>query len=303
VIETKNLELGPELALPEVIAGLKRQSYPAENIEIIIVVNALNLALIALVRESWPEVRLVETAETDYYVMKNVGAGHAGGDIIVMLDSDCIPSPIWVESFVARIQAGADAVGGKTRYDSRHFLSRTFNFFNFGYIQGDSSGTANSTLPNNVAYKREVFQRHPFEQRLRRSGAAHLLCQVLKAHGYRVVYEPAMFVTHNSYGVGEELHMRVKAGYDTVNLANYDTEGVLQEAKYRPAGKTGLFIVFLNRIVFDVRAAIKNRKDLDLSIIHIPYFLVVSPVIRGVELVSGLITTVRPQYFRDKFGW
>ena len=139
--------------------------------------------------------------------------------------------------------------------------------------------------------------------RLRRSGAAHLLCQVLKAHGYRVVYEPNMFVTHNSYGVREELHMRVKDGYDTVNLANYDMEGVLQEAKYRRAGRAGLFIVFLNRIVFDVRAVIRNRRDLEISAIHIPYFLVVSPLIRGIELVSSLITTVRPQYFRDKFGW
>lgn len=303
VIETVNLELGPKLNLPAVIAGLKQQSYPAEKIEIIIVVDAKNPALSAFIRDSWPDVKLLETTESCYYQMKNVGAKVASGDIIVMLDSDCVPCPIWIESFVARIEAGADAVGGKTRYDPSHFLALTFNFFNFGYIQGDLHGVANSTLPNNVAYKRAVFLSHLFESRLKRSGAAHLLCQVLKAHGYRVVYEPAMLTIHNSYGVREELRMRVKAGYDTVNLANYDTEGVLQEAKYRRAGRAGLFVVCLNRIVFDIRAALVNRKDLDLSLFHIPYFLVVSPFIRGIELVSGLITTVRPQYFRNKYGW
>ena len=303
VIETKNLELGPKLNLPAVIAGLNQQTYAPGNIEIIVVVDAKNSALSAFVRDSWPDVKLVETTETDYYQMKNLGAKVASGDIIVMLDSDCIPCPGWAESFVAQIDVGADAVGGKTRYPAGEPFSRTFNFFNFGYIQADGRGIANSFLPNNVAFKRDVYLRHPFDARLRRSGAARLLCAHLKAHGYRVVYEPLMLTTHNAYGIREEMRMRVKAGFDTVNLSLVDTEGVLQEAKYMRAGSLALFVVCLNRIVFDVRAAFKNRKDLDLSLIHIPYFIVVSPFIRAVELASGLITFIWPQYFRDKYQW
>ena len=304
VIETVNLELGPRLDLPRVIAALETQTYPRDKIEIIVVVETGNTALRTFVRDTYPGVRIVDSADgATYYEMKNDGARIATGDIIVMLDSDCVPCPRWAESMVARLENGADAVGGKTRYEEGVLFSRTFNFFNFGYIQNDSRGIPCSFLPNNVAFRRDVFLKYFFDSRLRRSGAAHLLCQRLKAHGYRVVYEPNMLATHNNYGLAEEMRMRVKAGYDTVNLSTVDSERVLQEARYMKAGGPALFIVFLNRIIFDLRLLLRKRQDLGLSVRHVPYFLIASPIIRTVELVSGLITVVHPQYFKDKYGW
>lgn len=303
VIETANLELSPALGLPGVIAGLESQTYPRDRLEIIVVVDAENPTLGAYVRERYPAVRLVEKRDSTYYTMKNAGADVATGDIIAMLDSDCIPCPQWAEHIAARIESGADAIGGKTRYAAGRSFARTLNFFNFGYIQSDGRGVANSFLPNNVAFAQEVFLQNRFDARLRRSGAAHFLCQQLKARGYRVGYEPAMRVTHNHYGFGEELHMRIKAGYDIVNLSTVDVERVLQEAPYMRAGSPGLFVVCLNRIVFDFRAALRNRKDLDLSLLDVPYFFAVSPVIRGLELMAGLIAVARPRYFKDKHGW
>ena len=303
VIETLNLDMGPAIDLPAVIAGLARQTYSGDKIDIVVVVDATNPTLSAFVRDTYPGVRLVETTNSTYYTMKNAGAAVTTADIIAILDSDCVPGPEWAESFVRQIDGGADVVGGRTRYAEGQPFAQTFNFFNFGYVQADARGVANSFLPNNVAFKRDVFRQHPFDERIRRSGASHLLCQQLKARGYRVVYEPKMSATHNSYGLGEEMLMRVKAGYDTVNLDSFDTDRVLQESAYMRAGAPALFVVCLNRIIFDWRTAVRNRKDLNLSLLQIPYFFVVSPVIRVIELVSGLITVLRPHYFRDKYKW
>ena len=97
--------------------------------------------------------------------------------------------------------------------------------------------------------------------------------------------------------------MRVKSGFDFVHLAGYDEQRVLGESRYVQRTPLGLLVVFWRRLVFDVRAALGNRRDLGLGIRHVPWFLLVSPLIRGLELVSGLITLWRPRYFKERYGW
>lgn len=303
VIETLNLEAGPELNLTAVARALEQQTYPFENFEVIVVVDEKNPALSAQVRESFPGFHLLELADSTYFSMKDAGARMASGDILVLLDSDCVPAPDWAMSLVRQFQSGVDAVAGKTRYAAHQPLAATFNFFNFGYIFNDRNGQANSMLPNNCAFRREVYLQHPFDLRIRRSGAAHLLCQQLRARGLKVVYEPGMAATHNSYGISDELLMRIKSGYDVVNLGQLDREGVMKESRYLRSGPLALLLICLNRMIFDVRLALGQRRQLGLSWWSLPYFLLASPVIRGIELVSGLITLVRPEYFRRKFGW
>jgi hypothetical protein len=154
-----------------------------------------------------------------------------------------------------------------------------------------------------VGFRREVIRAHGFDPRIRRSGAAHLLGHALMALGHRIVYEPEQRVCHNSYGLGEELRMRVKSGYDSVALARIDEAEVLGESGYLRRSGLALPLVFARRVWFDVRTLIGNRADLDIPLVAIPCFLLLSPLVRGVELVAGLITLVRPRYLKDRYGW
>jgi glycosyltransferase involved in cell wall biosynthesis len=303
VIETINQETGPEMDLDAVLAGLARQTYPQEKLEILVGVDASNRSLRDHLRERHPHVRVFETRDSTYYSMKVAGIELAAGEIIALLDSDCVPGPIWAERIARTIERGADVAAGKTRYAESAPFSRTFNFFNFGYIQGDENGIANGFLPNNVAFRREVIRKHNFDSRLRRSGAAHLLGAELAALGYRLVYDPEQRVSHNAYGLGEELRMRVKSGYDSVNLSRIDGDEFLGETAHLRGSGFGLAVVCARRIVFDVRAIVHNRRDLDLSILQIPYFLLISPLIRGLELAAALVTLMKPDYFGKKYGW
>jgi len=303
VIETVNEETGPRTGLRDVLAALAEQTYPQDRLEILVAVSRENRALRDELRAEYPGVRIAEAERATYFGMKSAGIDRATGDIIAVLDSDTVPVPGWAEKIASCIQAGADVVAGKTRYAPGRSFSRTFNFFNFGYIQGDMEGRANGFLPNNVAFRRDVILEHPFDPQVVRSGAGHLLGHQLAALGYRLVYEPGARVTHNMYGVGEELRMRVKSGYDCVYLSSLDTERVLSETAYVERGGFGLSIVCARRIVFDMRTAFQNRSDLDISLLQIPYFLLISPLIRGIELVAGLITLAKPEYFKKKYDW
>ena len=303
VIETVNAETGPRTDLGEVLAGLAKQTYPKERIEILVVVEQGNRAIRDPLYEHHPNVRVVETANLTYYGMKTAGIERATGDVIALLDSDTVPAPVWAERIANRIETGADVVAGKTRYRSGAALARTFDFFNFGYIQGDENGRANGFLPNNVAFRRNVILEHKFDPRILRSGGAHLLGHKLMALGYRLVYEPEQRVIHNFYGILPELRMRVKSGYDCVNLSRLDPERFLTESAYLQRSSFALAIVYARRIVFDARAAIGNRRDLDISLVQIPYFFLISPLVRGLELIAALITMVKPEYFAEKYGW
>lgn len=301
VIETLNLEAGPETGLPEVVRRLRRQTCPVH--EIIVVVDVRNPDLLELVRHRFPEVRLLETRDSTYFSMKDEGARVATSEIVALLDSDCAPCLDWARSIVSEVKDGADVVAGRTRYDASQPLSTLFNFFNFGYVKSGNDGQANSFLPNNVAFRREVYLKNPFDLRIRRSGAAHLLCQNLKARGYRIRYQPSMTAIHNSYGVGDELLMRVKAGYDMVNLSLLDSDSVMKETRYLKAGPLALPRIFMGRLVFDFRLAIESRGEFGLNAVKLPCILLASLLIRGVELISALVTLVNPSYFREKFGW
>jgi glycosyltransferase involved in cell wall biosynthesis len=303
VIETINEASGPKLDLDDVLSALSAQTYAKDKVEIIVVIDRGDHRLIDRVRTRWPDVVVLEIDEPTYFSMKTHGAGAAAGDIIAFLDSDCVPVDGWLERIAARIEAGADVVAGKTRYPERARFARTFNFFNFGYIGSDSNGRANGFLPNNVAFRREVFLEHPFDPRIRRGGAGHLLGNKLKTLGYVLVYEPGQRVVHNCYEVGDELLMRVKSGYDTVNLAEIDVDEAIEESRYLHRSTLSIAAIFLRRVAFDVRATLRNRRDLDITPVQIPYFLLISPLIRGLEMAAALITVLRPSYFKDKYDW
>jgi glycosyltransferase involved in cell wall biosynthesis len=303
VIETVNEETEPTINLPTVLDGLSRQSYPRELTETLVVVQPDNHELLERLRSDHPHVRVVLCEDPNYYPMKTAGARAATADIVACLDSDCLPVPGWVESFVDEIVAGADLVAGKTRYPEGSPFGLTFGVLNFGYIFADAEGRASGFLPNNFAVRRDLLERHPFDPRARRSGAAHLLGHRLRQLGYKLVYQPRMRVTHSSYSPAIELQMRVKSGFDCVNLADWDESGALEEGQLIKRSPLALALVFARRVVFDVRNLLTNRRDLDIAVWQLPWFFLISPAIRALEMGAALLTIARPDYLRKKYGW
>jgi glycosyltransferase involved in cell wall biosynthesis len=95
---------------------LKRQTYPSDSYEIIVVDNGSDDE-IAFLHDEYPEVRWFREENPSSYAARNCGLRHAAGEIIAFTDADCLPTPTWLENSVGSLRSsGASIVGGDIRY-------------------------------------------------------------------------------------------------------------------------------------------------------------------------------------------
>jgi glycosyltransferase involved in cell wall biosynthesis len=98
---------------------------------------------------------------------RNYGAARAGGDYIVVLDSDCILPPGYIASLCAELEAtGADAFGGPDRASGSFTnIQKAINysmtsFFTTGGIRGGGGKELDKFYPRsfNMGIRRSVFE-------------------------------------------------------------------------------------------------------------------------------------------------
>lgn len=94
--------------------ALRAQTYPREATEVILVDDASTDASVALVREHYPEVQVVQLSRNSGLAVGcNAGARVARGEFLVMLNNDTEAEPAWlaalVEAAMTHPQAGAVA--------------------------------------------------------------------------------------------------------------------------------------------------------------------------------------------------
>ena len=83
-------------ALAVCVAGLKRQTWPAERMEIIVADNNSACGLAAVERAA-PGCRVVPAPVQGAGPARNAGVAASCGKILAFIDSDCDPQPDWVE--------------------------------------------------------------------------------------------------------------------------------------------------------------------------------------------------------------
>lgn len=305
IVETFNTPPGSEIGLREVLRALRAQTYPAEETETIVVFEEERAELFEPLARAHPWAKFVPMRDANYFPMKSHGLRFASGPIIAFLDADCLPSADWVRRIVETIEGGADVAVGRTAYPPGKSFAHTFDVFDFGYVRTDAAGEANCFYANNVALRREVILAHGFDPRVGRSGGCHLLSGQLKARGYKFVYDPAQSVVHD-FGVNRGLKFaleRIRVGYDAVNLCRLDDEGVLAEQKFAGLKVLSPFVICAARVASDFRRVTRRRRELGIAPLAVPYFCAASFVMRGIEVVGGLVTVISPDYFRRRFGW
>ncbi len=131
--------------LPECLRSLSMQSLPSERL--VVVDNGSTDESVRLVRAAWPGALIVEQGEnTGYSHANNEGIARAGGDAVLLLNSDIILEPDYLERAAAVLSSGArvGSVQGKLlRYDgvtldtTGQFLSRGRRVRERGYGERD----------------------------------------------------------------------------------------------------------------------------------------------------------------------
>jgi glycosyltransferase involved in cell wall biosynthesis len=232
--------------------------------------------------------------------MKNYGAALAGGNIIAFIDADCVPTTDWLERIAKSIDAGAEVVVGKTRYRNDKPLASTFSVFDFGHVQGDGQGRANYFNANNLAFRAEVIRHNKYDEQVRRNGACYHLWQRLAQQKRRMVYDAGLFAAHgyDIEGWGF-VPKHLERGFDMIRFFQLDENKVFSGSRYMRLGIFAPMAMAISRVWFDFKRIVFNRGDLGIRWYAIPYFYVMSLIIRPIEMLGGMLAIVNPNYYQS----
>lgn len=150
---------GQSVELGRCLRSLVRQSLRGQG-EIIVADAAADPEVLA-VAEAQPGVRIVRQHEgLSPGAARNLGARCAAGKYLAFIDSDCIADPLWLQSVVDALDAGAVMVGGPVLDAYPHdLIAVADNFLQlYEYPSRRSEGSTRKLPGCNLAIRRGVFE-------------------------------------------------------------------------------------------------------------------------------------------------
>ena len=194
--------------LPDCLAALARQSYPADCLEVIVVDDASTDGTSALVRseiQAWSQrdinvrLRLIEKPWGGAGAARNRGVREATGEIVLFTDADCEPTLSWVEEMIApladlRIQAVA---GGYLTRQSSKVARLAQAEFEDRYRHVAKNRYIDIAFTHSCAVRREVFlDSQGFDERIPNNADDLELSYRLAQRGHLIVFAPRGLVYH-----------------------------------------------------------------------------------------------------------
>jgi GT2 family glycosyltransferase len=183
----------------------------------IIVVESSGDAALDIVRQQFPDVRLIPSEKRlSAGAARNRGATEARAPLLFLTDQDCIVPPDWIERLGDHLKDPAvSAAGGAVGIRDLSNLSGCAVYF-LEFLRHFPSGKGASRNENflvgcNSAYRTDAVRRIPFpDQTL---GEDVLFSHDLRRSGLTFVYDPGVEVRHhNRTGWGEFFEYNRKMG-------------------------------------------------------------------------------------------
>lgn len=139
----------------QVIAAIEEQ-VQAERIAEIAVVGKDELGLV----KSSHLVRLIDTGQPVHPgTARNIGIKSTTADLLIFLDSDCLPQPGWLVAHLAAQAAGHPIVGGGVLPDGRNFWGLSYNLAMFHeYFTTGVPGPRDFLPTLNLSVARQVIE-------------------------------------------------------------------------------------------------------------------------------------------------
>lgn len=144
--------------------------------------------------------RVLPTRDSGYYRNKDFGARSASGDIIVFLDSDVIPEPVWLEQILSGLEVpGVQIAAGSAYIDPAGLVGKVFALTWFFPLRSENGPlrAVNHFFASNLAMRRELYLRYPFTDLEGTSRGACIVLAAKLAQANIVVYQnPQARVSH-----------------------------------------------------------------------------------------------------------
>jgi len=268
--------------------GLERRA------ELLIVSSeALSTVIEADVRRRLPETLdvAIHVAEgLEYYPLKNFGAGLAGGDILLFVDSDVLPDDDWLAHLLGSLaRADVHVVCGQTYVAPIGLVARAFALGWTYELRDPSAGLfiPDKFYANNLAFRADVFRKTRFQPLGRRSrGACSLLREDLDRLGIPVWENRAASVDHpppSSVG-----HLVVRA------LAHGRDQYLSHTEERSGRGLRRSLGIAAQRLARGFRRARREWRRVGLRRRDVPAALAVISAYYAVFALGGLLTHASP---------
>lgn len=188
-----------EEGLRRCLGALRRQSYPASLIQILVVDNGSE-GDIAWICDPLAQVTLLHESRPGSYAARNRGIEHAQGEILAFLDSDCIPSTNWLAMGInALVQdEGAGAAGGSIHLFPRTSRPNAIEAYEmvFAFPQASYVLDLHFSATANLFVRRVTFNEVGLFNSSMYSGGDRDWGSRAYRQGVRMLYEPRARVCH-----------------------------------------------------------------------------------------------------------
>jgi glycosyltransferase involved in cell wall biosynthesis len=192
--------LNSEPYLRRCLGALEGQTYPRDLYEVTLIDNNSTDRSRQIAGE-FPRLTVLEEKIQSSYAARNLGARRATGDILVFTDSDCEASPTWLAELASAFEAAGTllVLGGRRHATESYALSMAADYDEqkVEYICSQPDPRLHYGYTNNLAVRREVFERcGPFVQVLR-GGDTLFVNRVVETHGAGAVrHAPRAVLRH-----------------------------------------------------------------------------------------------------------
>lgn len=204
----------------------------------VVVVDSSDDGTEEIIREYVPRVRMLHFGErVSCGAARNVGIRHARGEYVLLVDTDCVVPPDWIERAVGTLRAHqADGICGSIRNGTPWSLSGTtgyfLEFFRFLGPRGPS-GRVRFLVGGNSGYRRSVFRDAGFPDCS--AGDDFEFSWELSRAGAVLVFDPAIAITHhNKTGVGRVLRYQYALGRAAGRYRRKTSPGVVRRLALFP---------------------------------------------------------------------
>ncbi|MCA9497854.1 MAG: glycosyltransferase family 2 protein [Nitrospira sp.] len=240
-----------------------------------------------------PGLKVIGVPNDATYEQKNAGAQAAQGEIIALLDADCIPVPGWLKSLITtfRVHPEYVAVSGRTMYEGKTSTERCLSVLSRGFLDPGKEGPTRFISNNNSGFLRKVYERFPLPEK-EGPYAAQLQSAAIRRDGGHFLFQPAMTVIHDFEGWSMERDIRCHIGWATIRIRQVDPG--LRFSWLLRLGQASIPLFYIGRVIESLGTCFRVGRQYGLRLTDYPVALLLTFWIHFLE-IKGMLLAFRHQ--------
>jgi len=244
-----------------------------------------------------PGLRVLSVPYHGSYERKNAAVKAAQGEIVAMLDADCLPVSGWLQSLIDTFRAYPQhvAVSGRTIYEGKTSIERSLSVLTRGFLDPGKEGPNQYISNNNAGILRKTWQRYPLPES-EGPFASQLQSEAIRQDGGRFLFQPAMTVRHEFEGRCMERDIRCHIGWATIRIRQINPR--LRYGWLLRLGRASIPLFYVGRVMESLGTCVRVGRYYGLRLTDYPVAVGLTLWIHVLE-IKGMLLAFRHLHVDD----